>query len=298
MREYRDSILAILQEEGHRIKDRKESEEEKSDRLTKEIEEVREQNYRAEREAIASAEEITEAEYRHLKKQIVKSTRERRVLRKYDLQKRYGIEVTPRLVQKDDDGWYQELRLHYFLTIGRQFLCDRDALIARKLIESGHGSLFIPDFNGSQLGVIIGTMEVLGIPVLLAYPDRELRAIDGDLQKMAALAIQNRAEIKTITRVGIASNASPITIVRRFLDLLGYGLTSDRSERIQRKTVKVYRIVPPRDERDRVFRQWLFRDERQAGSSEVWYEDYLFSLDRAGKSATDDKDYIQLSLAL
>ncbi|WP_422661885.1 plasmid replication protein, CyRepA1 family [Pannus brasiliensis] len=297
MLNYRDSILGILLEEGHRIKDRKDSgEDENSDRLTEAIEEIREENYRGECEAIATARDITDEEYRYLKKQIIKSVTEKRILRKYDLQKRYGIEVTPRLVVKDDEGWYQELRLHYFLTIGRQFLCDRDALIARKLIESGHGSLFIPDFNGSQLGIIIGTMEVLGIPVLLAHPDRELRNTDTDLRKMAEIAIANRSEIKTIARIGIAANSSPITIVRRFLDLLGYGLQGDRSERINKKTVKVYRIIPPIDDRDRVFQQWLFRDERQAGSSEVWYEDYLLAVNPKPNPETENDSYIQLSL--
>jgi Domain of unknown function (DUF3854) len=296
MLNYRDSIIGILQEEGHRIKDRQESpEEEPSDRLTQAIEEVREHNYRGECEEIATAPDIDEEEYRHLKKQIIKSVTERRILRKHDLQKRYGIEVTPRLVRQDDEGWYQELRLHYFLTIGRQFLCDRDALIARKLIESGHGSLFIPDFNGSQLGVIIGTMEVLGIPVLLAYPERELRNLDDDLQKMAALAIDNRSEIKTITKIGLARNATPITIARRFLALLGYGLTPDRSERVNKKTLKVYRMIPPLDERDRVFQQWLFRDERYAGSSEIWYEDYLFTPNLLSQ-VNEENRHIQLSL--
>jgi hypothetical protein len=299
MLNYRESILGILQEEGHHIKDRKESEtKDKSDRLTEAIDEIREQNYRRECEAIATAKEIAEEEYRHLKKQIIKSTIERRILRRYDLQKRYGIEVTPRLVVKDDEGWYQQLRLHYFLTIGRQFLCDRDALIAHKLIESGHGSLFIPDFNGSQLGVIIGTMEVLGIPVFLSHPDRELKNIDSDLQQMAEIAIQNRSEIKTITKIGIASNASPITIARRFLDLLGYGLTASRSERINKKSVKVYQIVTPRDERDRVFQQWLFRDEKCAGSSEIWYEEYRLTRHLKPTTATRETPYVQLSLEL
>ncbi|MFM6408861.1 MAG: DUF3854 domain-containing protein, partial [Microcystis sp.] len=137
MLNYRQSILGILQAEGHRIKERNQEEElEITNQLTEAIEEIREHNYRSECQAIASADEITESEYRWLKKQLIKSVKERRIIRKYDLSKRYGIPVTPQLVIKDDQGWYQELRLHYFLTIGRQFLCDRDALIARKLIES------------------------------------------------------------------------------------------------------------------------------------------------------------------
>jgi late competence protein required for DNA uptake (superfamily II DNA/RNA helicase) len=299
MLNYRESILGILQAEGHRIKERNQGEElETTNQLTEAIEEIREHNYRTECEAIATAADINESEYRLLKKQLVKSVVERRILRKYDLQKRYGIPVNPHLVIKDDQGWYQELRLHYFLTIGRQFLCDRDALIARKLIESGHGSLFIPDFNGSQLGVIIGTLEVLGIPVLLANPERELTNSDLDLQKMAEIAIKNRAEIKTITKVNISNNSRPLTIIRNCLNLLGYELTSNRSQRISKKSLKVYQIVIPNDGREQVFQQWLFRDEKCAGSSEIWYDDYLFSLTQKPLLAEPENAYIQLSLEL
>jgi hypothetical protein len=224
--------------------------------------------------------------------------KERRIIRKYDLYKRYGIPVTPQLVIKDDQGWYQELRLHYFLTIGRQFLCDRDALIARKLIESGHGSLFIPDFNGSQLGVIIGTLEVLGIPVLLANPERELTNHDADLQKMAEIAIKNRNEIKTITKINLSNTSRPLTIIRNCLNLLGYELTSKGSQRIAKKSLKVYQIVAHQDGREQVFQQWLFRDEKCAGSSEIWYEDYLFSLTQKPSLGEPENAYIQLSLEL
>jgi hypothetical protein len=299
MLNYRQSILGILQAEGHRIKERNQEEElEINNQLTEAIEEIREHNYRSECEAIASAAEITESEYRWLKKQLIKSVKERRIIRKYDLYKRYGIPVTPQLVIKDDQGWYQELRLHYFLTIGRQFLCDRDALIARKLIESGHGSLFIPDFNGSQLGVIIGTLEVLGIPVLLANPERELTNHDADLQKMAEIAIKNRNEIKTITKINLSNTSRPLTIIRNCLNLLGYELTSKGRQRIAKKSLKVYQIVAPQDGREQVFQQWLFRDEKCAGSSEIWYEDYLFSLTQKPSLGEPENAYIQLSLEL
>jgi hypothetical protein len=56
--------------------------------------------------------------------------------------------------------------------------------------------------------------------------------------------------------------------------LLGifYQLTSKGSQRIAKKSLKVYQIVAPYDGREQVFQQWLFRDERCAGSSEFWYE--------------------------
>jgi hypothetical protein len=54
--------------------------------------------------------------------------------------------------------------------------------------------------------------------------------------------------------------------------LLGYELTDKGSQRIAKKSLKVYQIVAPYDGREQVFQQWLFRDEKCAGSSEFWYE--------------------------
>lgn len=307
MLNYRDNILAQLQDEGHQIIEVQpnqtlspqevEKNQQNQNQLTEAINAVREQNYHQECEAIAQANLLSDEQYRQLKKRLVKSITERRAIKKYDLQKRYGIPINSELVMKDDGGWYQKLRLHYFLTIGKQFLSDRDTLIAKKLLECGHGSLFIPDFNGSQLGAIIGTMEVLGISVLLAHPERELRPTDGDLQKMASIAISNRLEIKSITKIGLAANSSPITIIRRFLELLGYGLTQIRQEKINKKLVRVYQIALPNDGREEVFRQWLFKDELCPGSSEIWYEDYLFTLKNPAPSSIESP-YQQLSLDL
>lgn len=304
---YRSSVLALLTEEGHQIrgKQQKSKENERteetnpksSNQLAETINAIREQNYRAECEAIAQAEDLSEEDYQKLKKRLVKTLSERQSLRKYHLQHRYGIAVTPQIVALDDDGWYQQLRLHYFLSVGRSYLADRDSAIAKKLLERGHGSLFLPDFNGSQLGAIIGTLEILGIPVLLAHPQRELCPVDDDLQAMAKIALNNRSEIKTAMGIGLAKTASPITIVRRLLDRLGYSLSCIGSRTIDRKRMRVYQLLSPNDDRQQVFRQWLMRDERYPGSSELWLEDGFPSLNLTGRHEQPDK-YIQLSLGL
>ena len=153
----------------------------------------------------------------------MKTNKERRKLKKYDLQRRYCLPVTPKLVALDNEGWYQKIRLHYFLIKGRNYLADRDAMNAKKFMEKGQGSIFLPDLNKSQFGALLGTMEVLGIPILLKDINRQLININSDLMKMATLAINNRQDIKTIMGIGIAKNASPITIIRRLLDKIGYG---------------------------------------------------------------------------
>ncbi len=302
---YREAILGILRAENHlievRIQDNNESREQNvksQNQLTEVINEVRAQNYQAECEAIAAAIELTDSDYRHLKKCLFKTLSQRRALRKYDLQRRYCLPVTPQLVALDDGGWYQQLRLHYFLTIGRYYLADRDAMVARKLIEQGNGSLFLPDFNGSQLGAIIGTLEVLGIAVLILYPQRQLKNTDKDLQKIAEIAISNRSEIKMVMGIGIAQNASSITIIRRLLASIGYNLDCIGTQKVDKKSVKVYQVVMPQDERKDVFRQWIVRDEKYPGSSEPWFEEYRIPSANLAAEKIEHKHGIQLSLAL
>ncbi|WP_324616430.1 plasmid replication protein, CyRepA1 family [Lusitaniella coriacea] len=266
MLQYRESVLGALRAEGHQVRDislekgKKEKPQNAPCNLTEAINEVREQNYQQECHAIANAPDLGENEYQALKKRMVKTIRERRSQRKHDLRLRYGIPVTPELVIKDDEGWYHKLRLHYFLTVGRGHLAERDATVARQLIEQGEGSIFLPDFNRSQLGAIVGTMERLGIPVLLQDEGRELRNTDPDLTKMAEIALSNRSTIKSIARIGLAKNSSPVTLVRRFLEPIGYSLKYTRIESQGKKRIRVYQIERPDDGRFQVFQRWLAWD--------------------------------------
>ncbi|MGF1478451.1 MAG: plasmid replication protein, CyRepA1 family [Cyanophyceae cyanobacterium] len=301
MNRYRESVFAVLTEEGHQVVDAPlespaTAAEADANPISATITAVQEQNYLAQCEAIAAAANLSDAQYQILKKQLVKSAPQRRALRKYNLKKRYAIPVTAKLVAQDDRGWYQKLRIHYFLTLGRPYLADRDAIVARILVEQGGGSLFLPDFNGSQLGATIGTMEVLGIPVLLQSPGRELKNTDPDLKAMAAIALAHRSEIKATVGIGLAKTASSITIIRRFLDLIDYGLDCLRSESAGKKRVRVYQAVRPNDGREQVFLQWLAADSRHPGSSEFWQAENLYALSQKKAASNGGDDYVQLSL--
>ncbi|XHU95850.1 MAG: DUF3854 domain-containing protein [cyanobacterium endosymbiont of Rhopalodia gibba] len=308
---YRESILRNITDQNHPVlrknkvfkiqdikKYKKYSYDSKNScQLMKAIESIREQNYQEECLMVAQGKEITDQQYKALNKRLVKTVVERHNIKKYNLQRRYCIEVTPQLVALDNEGWYDRIRLHYFLTLGRSYLADRDTILAKKFIEKGQGSLFVPDFNSSQLGGIIGTMEVLGISVLLMNHKRKLKPTDEDLQAMARIAIKNRAEIKTIMGIGIAKNSSPITIIRRLLDKIGYGLTCIGSQKVNKKRVRVYQVVLPNDARQKVFRQWWIRDGKSPGSSEPWFEEYTNIKSEITKiQQEENKNYIQLSL--
>ncbi len=278
---------------GQRVKDAPTE----TNSLTAAIAAVRDQNYQAECGAIASCEDLSDSQYQTLQKRLVKTTEQRRLLRKYELKRRYGIPVTAQLVTQDDEGWYPKLLLHYFLTLGREHLAQRDAAFARRLIELGGGSIFLPDFNRSQLGAAIGTMELLGIPVLLQDEERELRNTDEDLKLMAALALSNRASIKTTLGIGLARNATPVTIVRRLLDQIGYGLRCIGRKGTSPNRVRVYQVVKPLDGRIEVFQQWFSQGNQLLDISEQWRDSSPRLADSTAETVLGENvEYVQLCL--
>ncbi|CAD5976877.1 putative protein SYNPCC7002_B0001 [Planktothrix tepida] len=273
MDHYRETILTALAGEGHQIievpeakkipknaiKSTQKFQTKNSERptLNELILAVKDQNYQAESLAVIHSIDLSDCQYYSLQRKLSKTPEERRAIRKYELKLRYGVAVTSDLIAKDDQGWYEQLRIHYFLTVGRPYLMGRDALIARRLMEQGQGNIFAPDFNRSQLGAMIGIMELLGIPALLKNQERDLKNTDADLQTITEIALKDRSAIKTITGIGLAKNSSPITILRRFLDKIGYRLTCVRCQSEGKKRVRVYRVIDPQDNREQIFQHWL-----------------------------------------
>jgi len=294
---YRETIAAQLATEGHQIVEAGTEvatpNSSKKETLTDAITAVQTCNYLAECQAIVKAPDLHQRQYRSLRKKMVKTEEERRSLRKYELQRRYGIPVTISTIEQDDRGWYEALRLHYFLTVGRPFLGDRDRRMARACTRQGQ--LFQPDFNRSQLGAIVSVLDVLGLPVLLEYPQRELRNTDADLQAMAKMALEHRSQIKTIVGIGLAKNSTPIVILRRFLDKIACGLVNLRRERVDKKYIRVYQLNCPDDDRDRVFQHWLNVDRALPGLS----ESAIAAWGRSDCLVSDlDNPYVQLALEL
>ena len=301
---YRTSILAGLKAEGHQIIDattvkleelESQGEAKADNSLVAAITEISTQNYLAKCREIACSPELNTRQYQTLKKRLIKSLSDRRKLKKHELHQRYSLPITPELVSLDDQGWYEKIRLHYFLTVGRPYLADRDTQVARKLIEQGNGSLFLPDFNNSQLGAIVGTLELMGIPVLLQDTNRELRNTDTDLQSLSAIAHNNRSEIKTILNIGIAKNFTPITIVSRLLAKIGCKIKCMRYESMNKKRVRVYQILSFPDQREEVFSHWLKVDRQRPGNSLFWSAEQTLNLSQS-KAAEAKHNYLQLSL--
>jgi hypothetical protein len=336
MSNYREAVLAILKAEGQKVEIKSKKTKKKIDlakfnldpqqkndpeyvknltyflsvqqtkkkekaqnELMSEIQAIRDYNYQNECEVIAKAKLLNFEEYTKLKKTLVKTNEEKYALRKYELQQRYCISVTPELVVKDDHKWYDKLRLHYYLTKGRNYLAQRDAKIAQQLIQQGQGNIFTPDFNHCQLGVMINTLEMLEINQFINQPEKVLKNTDPQLENMAELALKNQTAIKTIFKIGLSVKSTPIMILRRFLDKIGYSLNCLGQERVAKKSIRTYQINTPQDQREKVFQNWLILDQISLGNIQEELrrnENYLLSI--AKDLPQENLNYIQLNLSL
>jgi hypothetical protein len=94
-----------LEEDGYRILDAEDVKEQESQQVFESVKAASEELYGEECKAIASSENISEAEFKKLQDKKAKTKTERHQERKASLNERYGVDVTPELVWKDDDNW-------------------------------------------------------------------------------------------------------------------------------------------------------------------------------------------------
>ncbi|MCC5633363.1 hypothetical protein LC613_38485 [Nostoc sphaeroides CHAB 2801] len=168
--------------------------------------------------------------------------------------------MTPDLVEKDDDGWYPQLRMHYYLTLGREFLNNRDAKRAKAQLELGENSIWKPDFNKGQMLPSVLLLEELNLLQLLT-PDVKLRGTDEKMVEFKALALKHRYVIKNYLNVSISEKLTSIAIAQKLLAKIDLKL--DYVGRLGKRENRecVYQFVAPDDQRDSIFGQWLNRDE-------------------------------------
>jgi hypothetical protein len=209
MRVYRESVLQGLVEDGYQILDVGDGEE--NQQVLDEVKAASQELYGEECKAIADSETISDAEFRKLQDKRAKTKTERQQERKASLKERYGVDVTASLVEKDDNSWYRQLRLHYFLTLGRENLVQRDASRAKAQIEAGENAVWKPDFNRGQLLPVVLLLESLNISHFLT-PGVMFRGSDMELQKLKALAVQHQCIIKNYLGVSISEGLSGIAI--------------------------------------------------------------------------------------
>ncbi|AUB44306.1 DNA primase (plasmid) [Nostoc flagelliforme CCNUN1] len=260
MRRYRESVVAGLVEDGYTIIDANDASDDESGAVIESVKAASQELYTAECKAIADSVELSQTELKKLQDKRAKTKTERHQQRKAELSRRYEIDVTPDLVEKDDDGWYPQLRMHYYLTLGREFLTNRDAKRAAAQLEAGENSVWKPDFNKGQLLPAVLLLESLNLLQFLT-PDVQLRGTDEKMVEFKALALKHRHVIKNYLNVTISEKHTPITIAQKLLAKIDLKL--DYIGRLGKRENRecVYRFVAPDDQRDSIFGQWLNRDE-------------------------------------
>ncbi|MGK7892124.1 MAG: hypothetical protein AB4372_00320, partial [Xenococcus sp. (in: cyanobacteria)] len=174
---------------------------------------------------------------------------------------RYGVEVTPELVEKDDKGWYNQLTLHYYLTVGNMYLAQRDKQSLETLTASSKGLAFKPDVNKCTLSAKVKALEELDIKQFLnPFALFTAKSLAGWLEKM----VQYRYEILMLLGVTInPTKDSAIAVAQRILKKLGLKLKKLYTRGSRKDKQRVYGGCQlDSDKREEVFESWLSRDEK------------------------------------
>ena len=177
---------------------------------------------------------------------------------KHELKTRYGIPVTAELKLKDEQGWYRQLRLHYFFSRNPQKVQTRDKSHLENHLERGDGQICFQDMH--LLTSKVEALKVLKIEQFLD-PDRLIRKSDEDVLEFQRLALQYRTDIKTILGVSVP-DSNPIQALGMFLARLGVKLDCVKRELLKDGTrQRVYQYQQPHDGRDKVFAYWDQQEE-------------------------------------
>ncbi|MEL6929618.1 MAG: plasmid replication protein, CyRepA1 family [Cyanobacteria bacterium J06600_6] len=217
---YRESILCKLLSEGYELHNHDEQNIVNANIIRQEVYQVCEKNYLNYCSSVSTASSVSDKELEELNNKKAKTKTERLSERKGNLEKRYGIEVTPELVKKDDNGWYPQLQLLYFLTVANKYLPERDCKFLAKI--SKNNKTFKPDINKKTLSAKIKALEIIQIQQFL-NPEAEFSK--DTLADWFEFVIELRFDIKTLLGVSInPEKDSAIAVAQRILKKLGLKL--------------------------------------------------------------------------
>ena len=267
---YRGTILAALEAEGCKVS-RLESllDLEIKEELSESVTESRDELTEEEAKRVVEADPPqTEAEYEKLKSQKAKTPGQRRSQVNYEIKQRYLTKPTVDITLKDWDGWHPHLQLHYYLTVGNQYLSSRDEKRFRGIALNGRS--WVPDTNRILLSNKVKTLKVLGIEKLFV-PGVDWTSDSLEIRQIATIALACARDIQLYLGVLIGPKNSSMGIVQKILNqTLGFRLTQPPKGEPQfiekgidsegkRQRVRIYNFVPPYD-RGEVFDRWILRD--------------------------------------
>ncbi|MHC5737844.1 plasmid replication protein, CyRepA1 family [Nostoc sp.] len=226
----------------------------KAKEIKRKIKEIKQQNQLSVAAAVANAKDIDYVEYEQRLVKHSLTDGERNQINKYVLRQRYGVEVTPWLKLQDDQGYYPQLLIHYYLTHESEYFHVRDEQEWHQQLSWGEGKVFLPDLKTYTLKV--EAMRALGMLQFLEEK-RKLTENDPDLILLKNVAFQHSKHIKRalgINLVGEKEQVSAIKILSRLLNLLGLKL---------KRVNEVYQIDLETlyDGREKIFAVWHQQDK-------------------------------------
>ncbi len=253
MGDYRGIILKNLVTEGNKITNQCDADDKD---IKEEITTTRDENYLddLDQTAAINIDDLDSKGYERLSNQKAKTKTDRQRKKKYSIKQRYQVDVTPDLILKNDDGYFPQLRLHYFLTMGFENVPQKDQTSAKKMRENQ--SVFLPDFNKSQTSAKVNLMRSLNIPQILE--------LDKFTQSHPLLIDMADKAKNHIWDVGmflgkLHPDMTPIQIVRKILKLLGLKLDRAGREGAGDRNW-IYRICGLTDGRGEIFQKWYESD--------------------------------------
>jgi hypothetical protein len=266
---YRELLMKKLEDEGYKIIPIALGDKESNESLKDEIKSAKNENYSGHKKAVLESDTISNSEYNSLKEKRELTEKERNQLKRARIERTYGINLTDELITKDDDGWYPQIRLHYFLTVGNDFLADRDKKKLGDALENGEGKVFKPDINRSLLSAKIELLKLLNIKQFFD-PEKEFTGDDLadwiDRLKNPTIISQ----IKSILGFSLSMGDTAIGFAQRLL--AGFGLRLSYVSHRRRgdgTRQRVYRGADPlADGRGEIFERWIERD-RELGNQEI-----------------------------
>ena len=263
-KKYQDAVIKKLKKESiYDISWELEQDDDAIETIKEEIKQAKNENYSEHKQAVLDSDSITNSELAALEEKEKRSIteKERNQLKRARIERTYGINLTDELITKDDDGWYPKIRLHYFLTIGNDFLSDRDKKKLDDALENGEGKIFKADFNKSLISGKIQLMKILDVEQFFD-PEREFTgdSLADWIERFKSPALIS--QIKSILGFTLSMKDTAISFVQRLLRLLGLKLNCVGQRR--REDGSRYRLYqgcdPLADGRGEVFDVWLERD--------------------------------------
>ena len=255
-KKYRDVILSRLEAEGYSIISTESPND--ADSIGEFMKAYTEANYQQHCEKVAAAPLLDDLEFERISKARAKSEPERLSEQKTAISKRYLTDdITPELVSQDDKGLYGQLQLRYYLTLGREFLAERDSHRVKKLTKQT-GEAFTPDINSACYSAKVKALEIINIGQFLDGSAHTSESLRDWFEHIC----QFRDDIKAILNQSInPERDTPIAVAQRLLGLMGLKMTG-KQYRINGGRQRIYALVdsPPDDPAKIIMERWFERD--------------------------------------